>query len=144
MNYIEKIKLEIKTNFDTINNLVVENASLQEKINKLESENWSPDKGDFIIETTGKIFNKLDSDFCREFSSNIQDLETDFGSVRTTQKRAEMAAENMRRFNRLSCFMGDVRPILEHSPISVALVFYDYDMEKIEKLVKILDINGKL
>ena len=40
--------------------------------------------------------------------------------------------------------MEDSTPILEYSPISVALVFYDYDMDKIEKLTKIIKSRGEL
>ena len=40
--------------------------------------------------------------------------------------------------------MGDSKPILEYSPISVALVFYDYEEEQIKKLKKILAIRKEL
>lgn len=145
MSEIKQIELEIVRNLEIINNATEQNNKLRSELEQLELTNWSPDIGEFIVETTGKIFNKLDSGFCRElYSSGIQDLESDFGSVRTTQKRAEMASDNMKRFNRLSCFMEDSTPILEYSPISVALVFYDYDMDKIEKLTKIIKSRGEL
>lgn len=141
MNDIEKIKQEIEYNLNYITSFTAENKVLQEKLDQLQLENWQPDNGDFVVETHGNIFDKKQ---WINYNYETQDSEIDFGSVRTTVKRAEMASKNMRRFNRLSCFMGDSKPLLEYSPISVALVFYDYEMDKIEKLKKILDIKGDL
>lgn len=141
MNDIETIKQEIENNLSYITGFTAENIRLQEKLDQLQLENWQPDSGDFIVETTGNTFDKKQ---WPSYNHDTHDSERDFGSVRTTVKRAQMASKNMRRFNRLSCFMGDSKPLLEYSPISVALVFYDYEMDRIEKLKKILDIKGDL
>ena len=141
MNDIEKIKQEIADRVKYIEGFTAEIEVLEEKLERLQIENWQPDAGNFVVETTGSVFLK---NSWPTYSSEVVNSEIDFGSVRTTENRAKMAANNMRRFNRLSCFMGDSKPLLEHSPISVALVFYDYEMEKIAKLKKILETKGDL
>lgn len=141
MNDIEKIKQEIADRVKYIESFTAEIEVLEEKLERLQIENWQPDAGNFVVEPTGKIFDK---NLWPAYNSFSVESENDFGSVRTTEKRAKMAANNMRRFNRLSCFMGDSKPLLEHSPISVALVFYDYEMEKIAKLKQILEHKGDL
>jgi hypothetical protein len=145
MNDIETIKQEIEYNLNYITAFTAENKRLQDKLNKMELEDWQPDKGDFIVGTTGNVFDdKVYQTGPGGKCKDTTDSEIDFGSVRTTMKQAELASNNMRRFNRLSCFMGDSTPRLEWTNYSVALVFYDYEMDRIEKLKKILDIKGEL
>lgn len=140
MKELEQVKKEIEANQLIIDQAYESNAILQEKLEILKLANWQPDDGNFIIDSTGEIFDKSIWNIdCPE-----QKLAVEFGTVRTTNTRAQNAVKNMKRFNRLSCFMGDTQPILEFSPISCALVFYDYDETKIETLKKILDIKGEL
>jgi hypothetical protein len=141
MNDIEKIKQEIEYNLSYITCFTTENKRLQEKLDQLQLEDWQPDVGDYVVETTGNIFDKKQ---WTNYNWETQNIEVDFGSVRTTVKRAELASVNMRQFNRLSCFMGDIKPRLEWTNYSVALVFYDYEMDRIEKLKKIIDVKGEL
>jgi hypothetical protein len=141
MNEIDKIKQEIEDRLKYIDGFTNEIKILKDKLEQMQLENWQPDSGNFVVETTGHIFDK---EQYVSYQLEAVNSEIEFGSVRTTQKRAEMAADNMKRFNRLSCFMGDSKPRLEHSPISVALVFYDYEMDKILQLQKILELKGKL
>ena len=46
MNDIEKIKQEIEYNLSYITSFTAENKVLQEKLDKLQLENWQPDSGD--------------------------------------------------------------------------------------------------
>lgn len=139
MSEIKQIELEIVRNLAIINNATEQNNKLRSELEQLELTNWEPSNGHFLIDN-GKVYDTTD------WWPDKPDMDTAvaFGIVRTTQKRAEMASDNMKRFNRLSCFMEDSTPILEYSPISVALVFYDYDMDKIEKLTKIIKSRGEL
>jgi len=137
---LEQVKKEIEANQLIIDRAIESNFILQETLDRLKLSNWQPDDGNFIIDSTGDVFDKSIWNIdCPE-----QKLAVEFGTVRTTNTRAQNAVKNMKRFNRLSCFMGDTQPILEHSEISVALVFYDYDSNKIEMLKKILDLKGEL
>ena len=72
MSEIKQIELEIVRNLEIINNATEQNNKLRSELEQLELTNWSPDIGEFIVETTGKIFNKLDSGFCREFMILVQ------------------------------------------------------------------------
>jgi hypothetical protein len=142
---IKKMKQDLETDIknmsDNINRLNKQIKISQDKLKQLELENWQPDDGNFVVETTGNIFDRKQ---WPQYDVTAMHSENNFGSVRTTQKRAEMASDNMRRFNRLSCYMGDLRPVLEFSKFSVGLNFYDYDSNKIETLKKILDSKGDL
>ena len=141
MNDIEKIKQEIADRVKYIESFTAEIEVLEEKLERLQIENWQPDAGNFVVETTGSIFAK---NSWPTYSSEAVNSEIDFGSVRTTQKRAEMASKNMRMFNRLSCYMGDLNPVIEFSDMCVKLAFYDYDSDKVKKLKKILEVKGEL
>lgn len=142
MNKIEKIKKEIARKVSYINGFTSEIKILQDKLNQLELINWQPDNGNFIVETSGTIFDKTHCNY----DTDIMNLEIDFGSVRINTTRAKNASRNMRKFNRLSCFMGDTPVNLEFGINSVSLVFYDYDYNstKISTLKKILEIKGEL
>jgi hypothetical protein len=137
----EEIRKQMLANISHIGNLTIENAELARKLERLELEDWQPDAGDFVVETTGNIFVKYS---WPTYSSEAVNSEINFGSVRTTQKRAEMASKNMRMFNRLSCYMGDLNPVIEFSDMCVKLAFYDYDSDKVKKLKKILEVKGEL
>jgi len=139
MNELDYIKKEIETNQLLIDQHIEHNLQLQEKYDKLKLSNWQPDDGYFVIDSDGEIYSKKDWPTIDCYKNDVE-----FGSVRTTKTRAQNAAKNMKRFNRLSCFMGDTQPILEFSPISCALVFFDYDETKIETLKKILELKGEL
>jgi hypothetical protein len=139
MNNIEKLKEQIESNLSAISKMHLDVDRLRVELEQLELINWEPSNGNFLIDN-GKVYDTTD------WWPDKPDMDAAvaFGIVRTTPKSAELASDNMRRFNRLSCFMEDSTPILEYSPISVALVFYDYDMDKIEKLTKIIKGRGDL
>jgi hypothetical protein len=140
MNNIEKLKEQIESNLSAISKMHLDVDRLRVELEQLELTNWEPSNGQFLIDN-GKVYDLYLTDWP---TKTDMDAAVAFGVVRTTPKSAEMASDNMRRFNRLSCFMEDSTPILEYSPISVALVFYDYDMDKIEKLTKIIKGRGDL
>lgn len=137
----ESIYSEMIANIAKIEKLNIDNLELQSQLEKIELEDWQPVKGDFVIASSGIVFDRTQ---WIGRNKSVPDQEVEFGSVRETIQQAKLAAANIKRFNRLSCFMGDSMPILEYSPISVALVFYDYEEEQIKKLKKILAIRKEL
>ena len=142
MTDIEKIKQEIQENLDSINDNIAHNILLKEKLNILELKDWQPDSGNFTVLPSGVVFDAHTG--MGRTPDGIVESEVSHGSVRATLKQAHMASKNMRRFNRLSCFFGDSKPVLEYSPFSVALVFYDYEPKNIEKLRAVMEVTGEL
>lgn len=140
MTEIEKIYKEIITNIAKIEKLSVDNVDLKLKLEKLQLEDWQPDRGNYVVDSCSKVFDWTEMNLEQK---TVDDL-VDFGSVRITQKRAELASINMKAFNRLSCYMGDTKPTYTFTDYSVGLTFYDYDSDKIKKLKKIIEIKGKL
>ena len=66
MNKIEKIKKEIARKVSYINGFTSEIKILQDKLNKLEFINWQPDNGNFIVETSGNIFDKTHCNYDKD------------------------------------------------------------------------------
>jgi hypothetical protein len=130
------IEQSIQDNNEKIANLQSVNSKLQEQLDQIELKTWEPDKGNYLVGSNGEV---------REKQFIFIDEESQaFGTERVSNKQATLAANNMRRFNRLSCFMNDDRPILEFTDISVSLTFYDYDKAKLEKLKAIIQNKGTL
>lgn len=131
------IQQQIQDNIRKIAELQATNSTLQSIIDKAELEHWEPEDGNYFVDCAGEVSE-------REFNYLENQEPREFGIVRTSNKQAKWAAANMRRFNRLSCFMDDSKPILEFTDISVGLVFYDYDEQKLEKLKAIIQAKGDL
>lgn len=130
------IEQSIQDNNKQITNLQEINKRLQEQLDQIELKTWEPDKGNYLVGSNGEV---------REKRFIFIDEESQaFGTERTSIQQAQLASNNMRRFNRLSCFMNDNKPILEFTDLSVSLTFYDYDLVKLNKLKAILQNKGEL
>lgn len=133
---IQDLEQIIQDNNEKKANLQSINSKLQEQLDQTELETWESDKGNYLVGSNGEV---------REKQFIFIDEESQaFGAERASNKQAQLASNNMRRFNRLSCFMNDDRPILEFTDLSVSLTFYDYDKLKLDKLKTILQNKGDL
>ena len=127
------IEEQIEDNNRAINNIQKINTRLQKQLDEEQLLSWEPDNGNYKINLNGEVV---------ESTPVIN--HRDFGTSRLTIHQAKMARDNMKKFNRLSCFMGDTNPIMEFTDISVSLTFYDYEKTSIELLKKILQSKGSL
>ena len=139
MTKLNKLKQQIIDNNTEITNLQSDNDKLQKKVDEIGLTQWDPDNGDFIVHHNGDIFNKH-----QWVPIKILDGSTTHGCVRKTHAQARLARNNMRKFNRLSCFMNDSNPHLEITELSAALVFYDYESKLLTRLQSIIKKRGEL
>ena len=136
MDKISKLKSSIADADTKIATLETTKIQLQNELAELEMIRWDPDEGDFVVVSDGSI--------CENSLTKPCTGTRLFGSVRKTLSRAKMASSNMRKFNRLSCFMSDLMPTIEFTEFSVAMVFYDYDGKLLARMKSILAKKSEL
>ena len=127
------IEEQIEDNKRAIDKIQKINTELQKKLEEEQLLSWEPDNGNYKINLNGAVV-----------ESTPVISHRDFGTSRLTIHQAKMARGNMKKFNRLSCFMKDTNPIMEFTDISVSLTFYDYEKTSIELLKKIVQSKGSL
>jgi len=136
MDEITKLKSTIAAADAKIATMESVKSQLQDKLTELEMIRWDPDEGDFVVNSDGGICKNSHTTPCADTRL--------FGTMRKTLSRAKMASRNMRKFNRLSCFMSDLMPTIEFTEFSVAMVFYDYDGNLLTRLKSILSGKAEL
>ena len=127
------IEQSIQDNNEKISTLQKANTELQKKLDEEQLLSWVPDIGNYAVNLNGDVIEANPDLRC-----------SNFGASRLKLHQAKMARDNMKKFNRLSCFMEDTNPIMEFTDISVSLTFYDYEKTSIESLKKIVHANGSL
>lgn len=136
MDEITKLKSTIAAADAKIATMESAKSQLQDKLAELEMIRWDPDDGGFVVDSDGSICENPHTRTCPDTRL--------FGTMRKTLSRAKMASNNMRKFNRLSCFMSDLIPTIEFTEFSVAMVFYDYDGKLLTRLKSILAKKSEL
>ena len=110
--------------------------SLMFDLEKAKLEKWSPPSGQFIVDHTGAVV-----DITKQ---NPGIVNSEFGNVRSTQNTAAKLSTNMKLFNRLSAYVGDINPVVEYGNFqdcsTISLVFYDWSGKLSDKLRE--DINS--
>ena len=96
--------------------------SLMFDLEKAKLEKWTPPNGQFIVDHTGAVV-----DITKQ---NPGIVNSEFGNVRSTQNTAAKLSTNMKLFNRLSAYVGDINPVVEYGNFqdcsTISLVFYDW------------------
>lgn len=136
MDEITKLKSNIADVDAKIATLESAKSQMQNELTELEMIQWDPDEGNFVVNSDGGICENSHTTPCADTRL--------FGTMRKTLSRAKMASSNMRKFNRLSCFMSDLIPTIEFTEFSVAMVFYDYDGKLLDRLKSILAKKSEL
>ena len=110
--------------------------SLMFDLEKAKLEKWTPPNGQFIVDHTGAVV-----DITKQ---NPGIVNSEFGNVRSTQNTAAKLSTNMKLFNRLSAYVGDINPVVEYGNFqdcsTISLVFYDWSGKLSDKLRE--DINS--
>ena len=96
--------------------------SLMFDLEKAKLEKWFPPSGQFIVDHTGAVV-----DITKQ---NPGIVNSEFGNMRSTQNTAAKLSTNMKLFNRLSAYVGDINPVVEYGNFqdcsTISLVFYDW------------------
>lgn len=117
--------------------------ALEAELKDLKLEKWSPPSGSFIVDHTGAVV-----DITKQ---NPGIVNQEFGNMRVSQNTASKLATNMKLFNRLSAYIGDINPVIEYGSVgncsTISLVFYDWSGKFSDQLRKdidnsIFDIKG--
>ena len=126
---ISEAQAVINLNTSNLNSLVLE-------LEEAKLEKWSPPDGQFIVDHTGAVV-----DITKQ---NPGIINSEFGNVRSTQNTAIKLSTNMKLFNRLSAYIGDISPVVEYGSLgncpTISLVFYDWSGKFSDQLRK--DINS--
>jgi hypothetical protein len=120
---------------------------LEKELEKLqlekESKNkiWKPSEGKWFVNYDGMVTSETEL-LCFE-----SDKATDFGCRRDSELQTVFASRNMRMFNRISCYMKDIKPIVSFNANDVSITFSDWDGTLVHALEKDItegrfDING--
>ena len=116
---LEKLIAEQQAIID-INTSTLKSLNLELKTVKLEK--WSPPTGSFLVDQTGAVV-----DITKE---NPGIVNSEFGNMRVSQNTATKLSTNMKLFNRLSAYVGDINPVVEYGNFkecsTISLVFYDW------------------
>lgn len=109
--------------------------SLNFELEKIKLEKWTPPAGPFLVDHTGAVV-----DISKK---NPGIVNSEFGNMRYTQNTAVKLSTNMKLFNRLSAYVGDINPVVEYGNFkecsTISLVFYDWSGKLSDQLRKDID-----
>ena len=95
---------------------------LEAELRALKLEKWSPPSGSFLVDQSGEVIDMT--------KKNPGIVNSEFGNMRVSQNTATKLSTNMKLFNRLSAYVGDINPVVEYGNFkecsTISLVFYDW------------------
>ena len=105
---------------------------LEAELRALKLEKWSPPSGSFLVDQSGEVIDMT--------KKNPGIVNSEFGNMRVSQNTATKLSTNMKLFNRLSAYVGDIIPVVEYGNYkecsTISLVFYDWTGKLSDQLRK--------